>query len=189
MSNGARFRVLIEQCLLGDETAWSEVVELVTPVILGVCRGRRLSREASLDIFGQVCFLLLKKLPTLKSPEKLLAFVATTTRWEIYAMMRRTRLLDDVLGSDLPDGFVGQQEPGPDELAEQSETEEVLVRALLKLPEKEAKLIRYLFLDENEPTYQEISRKLGIPVASIGPTRARGLAKLRRLLKKYGHNF
>jgi DNA-directed RNA polymerase specialized sigma24 family protein len=39
----------------------------------------------------------------------------------------------------------------------------------------------------DSPTpYSEISRELGIPVASIGPTRARCLEKLKASLKQLG---
>ena len=36
--------------------------------------------------------------------------------------------------------------------------------------------------DDPKPSYDEIAERLGIPVGSIGPTRARCLEKLRRLL-------
>jgi DNA-directed RNA polymerase specialized sigma24 family protein len=37
-----------------------------------------------------------------------------------------------------------------------------------------------MMLREPVPEYGEISRRLGIPHGSIGPTRQRGLAQLRR---------
>ena len=61
-----------------------------------------------------------------------------------------------------------------------------LIKAIIELPEKEYKLIWYLFLDENEPSYDEISQKLDIPVSSIGPTRIRSLKKLKKILKRKG---
>ena len=39
-----------------------------------------------------------------------------------------------------------------------------------------------LLADDHEHSYTEIARTLGLPVGSIGPTRARCIAKLRPLL-------
>jgi DNA-directed RNA polymerase specialized sigma24 family protein len=41
-----------------------------------------------------------------------------------------------------------------------------------------------LYFDPHEPSYEEVSQRLGMPVASIGPTRARCLEKLRKLIEK-----
>jgi DNA-directed RNA polymerase specialized sigma24 family protein len=45
------------------------------------------------------------------------------------------------------------------------------------------KLLTALYLDESEPSYAEVSRRLGTPVGSIGPTRARCLQRLRAVLE------
>jgi DNA-directed RNA polymerase specialized sigma24 family protein len=39
-----------------------------------------------------------------------------------------------------------------------------------------------LYFDIDEPSYNDIARELSMPVASVGPTRARCLEKLKRLL-------
>ena len=50
--------------------------------------------------------------------------------------------------------------------------------ALAELPERQRALL--LLLIEDPPlSYEEISRRLGLPVGSIGPTRARALARIR----------
>jgi DNA-directed RNA polymerase specialized sigma24 family protein len=40
-----------------------------------------------------------------------------------------------------------------------------------------------LYFDIEEPSYVDIAQKMSMPVASIGPTRARCLEKLKRLLE------
>ena len=60
-----------------------------------------------------------------------------------------------------------------------AERHAVLREALGDLPPSDRRLI--LVLAENpRPPYAEISARLGIPVGSIGPSRARCLARLRR---------
>ena len=51
-------------------------------------------------------------------------------------------------------------------------------RALDRLPRRQRRLLSLLFADA-PPSYEEISRTLDMPLGSLGPTRARGLARLR----------
>ena len=53
--------------------------------------------------------------------------------------------------------------------------------AVRRLPARERDLMSLLG-DAREHSYTEIARMLGLPVGSIGPTRARCIAKLRPLL-------
>ena len=52
-------------------------------------------------------------------------------------------------------------------------------RALTGLPHRQQRLLQMLCADP-APSYHEISLTLGMPIGSIGPTRARILARLRR---------
>jgi len=47
-------------------------------------------------------------------------------------------------------------------------------------------LLRALFFDESQPSYEEISRTYSLPVSSIGPTRSRCLEKFRKTLEGLG---
>ena len=49
-------------------------------------------------------------------------------------------------------------------------------------------LLSSLYFDEAEPAYTEVAQKFGIPVGSIGPTRARCLQKLRTHLEALQHS-
>ena len=185
---GATLTRLVRRCLTGDEDAWRHLVELITPVVYTTCHAMRLGRDESLDIFGQVCFLLLKNLENLRKPEKLLSYVATTTRREILAVRRRGQLLETARHA----GRISQdqnQSGRTEDAAERAANAEILFKAMFRLPEAESKLIWHLFLDEKEPTYEEISEILGRPVSSIGPTRARILRKLKRILMTMGYKF
>ena len=174
---------LIKLCLNGDEEAWQKLVEKVTPAIISVCQTMRLSPEESLDIFGQVCFLFLKHITKLKSPDKLVGYVSMITRREVLRGIRRKNLFDKI-DPDITKSISTSDFKNPDLLLEETRKHETLFKAIEKLPEKEYKLIWHLFLDESEPSYEEISKKLDIPISSIGPTRQRSLNKLRNILKK-----
>jgi len=181
-------RELIELCNQRNEEAWQELIALVQPKILSTCRRMRLSREESLDVFGQVCYILLEHLSDLKDPDKLISYIITTTRRQALSHDRKARLVERV------EQEASEKEPPsppstPYEDFQEQEHSEVLVRALAKLPRKEARLVQMLFLDPEEPTYEQISAQLKMPVSSIGPTRSRILIKLYRIMKQFGYKF
>ena len=53
-------------------------------------------------------------------------------------------------------------------------------RALEALPERCRALLDLLYYAADAPSYERVSERLGMPVGSIGPTRARCLEKLAR---------
>jgi DNA-directed RNA polymerase specialized sigma24 family protein len=71
-----------------------------------------------------------------------------------------------------------EQNPAPDTDLLRRELAEIVRRGLAELPAAQQRLLA-LLVGERRLTYQEISRILAMPVGSIGPTRARGLARLR----------
>ena len=64
-----------------------------------------------------------------------------------------------------------------------SERHAALARALRRLPTRDQELLT-LLCAAAPPSYREISRRLAMPIGSIGPTRQRALARLREELLK-----
>lgn len=178
------YALLVDRCINGDADAWQELVDKIVPVIFSIAAMMRLSREEAFDIFGQVCYLLLTNLKNLRSREKVIGYVATITRREILRVNKRQKLIEKVDEETALDQ-IGTKSSRPDSIYEESYKLEIIIKTLARIPEKEADLIWALFLDENEPSYEEIAQKLDMPIASIGPTRMRALKKLEKLLKKY----
>jgi RNA polymerase sigma factor (sigma-70 family) len=173
---------LLESLREGDERAWSEVVALVSPLIFSACRKMRLNRDESYDVFGQVCYQLLQNLDKIHSPQKLPGYVATITRREVLARLRRHRRFvnDETVLQALTDMAAEEPTVLHDQLGQSRQ----LMSALLRLPPRDYQLLTLLFLEPAQPSYEEVARQLQIPVSSIGPTRQRSLAKLRRLMGK-----
>ena len=183
--SGTYFNDLISGALNGDESAWGEIINLVTPVIFGICGTYQFSREETYDIFGQVCYLLLTRLKGLKNPKALIQYVATTTRHEVITAAKRRKKQADLLVMGKIQ-ISGDTPVGADKAFEDNQFRESLMTAIGSLPEREAHLLTMLFLDPEEPSYEEIARRLQIPVSSIGPTRARGIKRLQKVIKKMG---
>ncbi len=176
---------LVQRCREGDRGAWTKFIDLVSPLIFSICRSMKLSREESFDVFGQVAYLLLTNLHRLRSPEKVLSWIGTTTRREVFALHRKSKFIEYLADHDSRNPAF-RSETTPESIYDQTHRAELLMRALLSLSPRDYQLIRYLFLDSSQPSYEEIAGKLGLPVSSIGPTRARCLEKLRKMLKTKG---
>ncbi len=172
---------IVSLCQQGDQQAWEELLDLLTPIILAICRHAGLPADESLDVFGQVCHVLLTDICRLRSKEKVLFFAAKVTHNEIFHLRRRVRRAQ-VLEREFAVDQAQFTDKTPETRYVLEKRAEALLEALSKLPNREHHLIRALFLDPLEPSYAEISESLKIPVSSIGPTRARSLAKLRDIL-------
>ena len=159
----------------GDTPAWNELVERYAGLVISTCRRFRLSEADAADVSQTVWLRLVERLSTLREPSALPGWLATTTRHESLRVLRgsaqlvptqdweRIPAIDDALDADL--------------LA--AERRSALRQAFAALPPAWRDLVELLVADPSVP-YEEISRRLGIPVGSIGPTRARILDKLRR---------
>jgi RNA polymerase sigma factor (sigma-70 family) len=163
--------------------AWGELMDCITPLVLSICQKNRLSREESCDIFGQVSYKLLENLKKVHSAEKLLKYVRTMTINEIINIFRKSKR-DIRATTHVYETLYNLKPMTPEEIYEYSRRVEVLLDALARLPEREYRLLRALFLEPKELSYKEIAERLDMPVSSIGPTRARGLAKLYDILKE-----
>jgi RNA polymerase sigma factor (sigma-70 family) len=163
----------------GDEQAWGALVERYAPLIWSICRRHRLGHADAGDVAQSVWLQMVNHLGAIRDPAALAGWLATTTRRECSRVLRAARgphqaayWPDIQTGSD-PDAATPEQE------LLVSERHAALREAFTDLPPCCQQLIALLTEDPPVP-YAQISAKLGIPVGSIGPTRARCLDKLRR---------
>lgn len=174
---------LVERCRAGEADAWHQIIDLIGPAIFAVCRKSRLSRDESFDIFGQVCLRLIDAIGSLRTPEKIIGFVVTITRRQIYTFYQKMQLVEH-LDPDDPGLRQGSEPADPESIYENTQNREILLEAMLTLSKRDCQLIQLLFLDPEEPSYEEIARRLGMPISSIGPIRGRALARLYRILRE-----
>jgi RNA polymerase sigma factor (sigma-70 family) len=102
----------------------------------------------------------------------------TTTRNEairVLAGKRRTEPVDP----QLDDRLDQVEHPEPDSELIRVEYRDAVQAGLRELPPEHRELLELTFADP-PISYQQISSRLGIPIGSIGPTRARCLKKLER---------
>lgn len=145
-----------------------------------------LSPEDAEDVFQTVFLRLVQNLESLRDEGSLTAWLMTTARresWRIGAGRRKKESRETSLepGEKLPDGDLLPE-------AEAVRTvEEQLVRAgLAELDERCRRLLEWLYRSDPPVPYAEAARRLNVPTGAIGPTRARCLQKLKKILLRNG---
>jgi RNA polymerase sigma factor (sigma-70 family) len=179
---------LIGLCLEGQEAAWEVLIGRYQRLVYSIPLKSGLGQEAAGDIFQSVCVRLLEHLGGLKDREKLASWLITTTTRECWRFSQRQRRETPIgEGGESEDGPAGLEVADLKPLAEdeqvQLEEQQRVRQAVEALPDRCRALLELLYYAEDRPSYEEISRRLDMPVPSIGPTRARCLEKLKRLLK------
>jgi RNA polymerase sigma factor (sigma-70 family) len=168
---------LIRASIDGDEDAWNELVRRYARLVVVVTRHHRLSAADAQDVCQTVWLRLVEHLAHIREPAALPGWLVTTTRHECLRHLRSTSRsvpVDPLDVRQLPPADDGDV----DEALLAAERHRVLLDGLAELAPAHRELLALLAADPPH-TYAEISRMLGIPVGSIGPTRSRVLDKLR----------
>jgi RNA polymerase sigma factor (sigma-70 family) len=178
---------LVEDCLNGDAAAWEALVFRYQRLIYSIPVKLGFSQDDAADVFQSICLKLVEKLETLRDHNKLGSWLITaTTRecWRKSALSRR-EAPGSLRSGDAPDEDLVDLAAGhllPVEAQVILEQQQVIREAVSQLPERCRRLITMLFYEKDELSYADIARLMKMPVASVGPTRARCLEKLRKLL-------
>jgi RNA polymerase sigma factor (sigma-70 family) len=176
---------LVTRAAAGNQTAWSELVSRYQGMIASVGRRYRLSMADSAEMQQTVWLKLVENIGRIQQPERVGAWLATTARREALRISRLSSRespgRDDAL-LDVPDSDV----PPMDVRLLAEERDEFLRDALGRLPER-SRLLLALLMDESI-SYKELAGMMDMPIGSIGPTRARCLEKLRRIIAELGRD-
>ncbi|MFI7587574.1 RNA polymerase sigma factor [Spongisporangium articulatum] len=168
---------LVRRAHDGDEAAWGALVDRFAPLLWSVCRRYRLSATDADDVAQAVWLKLLEHLPRLREPAALPGWLATTTSREC---LRVTRVSGNRQEQELVEDVVPENRaPAVDAGLLRAERFDALRAAFAALGDRCRALLALLMRDP-APGYEQIGVELGMPVGSIGPTRARCLDSLRR---------
>jgi RNA polymerase sigma factor (sigma-70 family) len=160
----------------GDENAWRALVAQLTPALRGAAFGFRLAAADVDDVVQETWLRAYRHLGRLKNPEAILAWLLVTTRRE--ALRRLQRRVPEIPTDTPPDD--GLVEPMCGEtVVLASERMAALRAAVSRLPDRQRALLGAM-ISKPGCTYEDLSSALEMPMGSIGPTRDRGLERLRR---------
>ena len=158
--------VLVRRAAAGDQRAWDELVLGYAGLIWAVARLQGLSSSDAADVSQVTWLRLVEQVGNLRQPERLGAWLATTARRESAKVARRA-------ARQVPVGVTA------DGRIELDERDALLRSAFAGLTPRCRELLGLLLADDSL-SYAEVSQVLDMPIGSIGPTRARCLACLRR---------
>jgi len=169
---------LVTRAAGDDHDAWNELIDRYAPLVWAICTRYELGNHDAEDVAQNVWLLLVEKLGKLREPAALPGWLATTTRRECLRVATATRKSQQ-LGSTVDDAAPFADEGAIDEEILIAERSAALRAAFAGLPPHGQHLLAMLFRDP-PCSYAEISARLGIPIGSIGPQRARCLERLRQ---------
>jgi RNA polymerase sigma factor (sigma-70 family) len=174
---------LVQAAQAGDRPAWEELVERYAGLVWAVARSHRLGPADASDVSQTVWLRLVENLGRLRDPEHLGGWLTTTARHECLRTLRRSGR--ELPSDEAPAEAASTPEESPEWQLLEAERHRFVWLGLSRLSPRCQILLRAL-ASHPESSYEEISAALGMPVGSIGPTRARCLSYLRRQLADLG---
>lgn len=180
---------LVARCRQGEAAAWTQLVQRYQRLVYAVVRRAGLDEHTAADVFQTVFSRLLVQLPRIAEPGRLQAWIVSTAKRE--ALLQRFRAQrtvsmtrEDDGGEDAPVLELPDTAPLAEQQLDDLQQQHRVRLALKRIDERCRTLLALLFTDDDQrPVYEDVARRIGKPVGSIGPTRARCLAKLRQLLE------
>ena len=167
---------LVAAAVSGNRAAWTRLVERFSPLVTSVIRRFRLTESDADDVRQNTWLRLVEHLEGIREPRALPGWITTTTRNEALRTLsarRRVETVDPQIDNRLD--TINNEDVATNLLL--AERRQAVLAGLAELRSEHRKLL--LLVSDPEISYRQISRRLGMPTGSIGPTRARCLQKLK----------
>jgi RNA polymerase sigma factor (sigma-70 family) len=143
-----------------------------------------LSRDDAADV-AQITFtILIQSLDSLAEDSRLGPWLVTVARrhtWRLLERKRRESASEHLEVADVAESAVLLGKSDADSI-EHWELSQWLDTALSKLGDRCRELLLALYFQPERSSYAEVAADLDMPIGSIGPSRARCLKSLRRVL-------
>ncbi len=167
---------LVSGCRSGSTEAWEELLERYERLVFAIATREGLSAADSADVTQTTFEALLKQLDRIRDDELIASWLMTVARRQTWRLKteRNQHFADEAATVDSDSSIV-------DPISE-SNTVMWVYQGLSMLDPRCRELVSALYLDPRKQTYADLASRFDCPVGSIGPTRARCLERLRKLL-------
>jgi RNA polymerase sigma factor (sigma-70 family) len=180
---------LVDAARAGCPGAWRAVVERFDDGLHAIGRGYGLDAATVDDAVQQTWLSAVTHLAALREPAALSGWLRSILHRECLKAANRAKreipVVEQHLGEPVSAAHVTLRGAPPQAPEDQAirRAQIAALRAAVRerLSAREQQLMT-LLSDDQEHSYTDIARALDVPIGSIGPTRARCLAKLRPLL-------
>jgi RNA polymerase sigma factor (sigma-70 family) len=176
--DGAHIAELVWRARAGDQEAVGEIVERCTPMLRAVARRYVYSDADVDDIVQEVWITFVKHIDGIREPAATRGWLVRVLSHAAARAAQRARRAERAAGFGMADA---DSDPA-DVAVRKVWLEELRGRlgpALQALRPEDRRLV-LLLSGEGAPDYRTVSRLTGRPIGSIGPTRMRAMARLRR---------
>ncbi len=174
----AELILIVEQARAGANAAWETLIERFGGLVAAIARRCRLNDADVAEVCQTTWLRLVENLDRIQQPERIGAWLATTSRRESLRIATRHTAVSatDVLF------LLADDEADPLDAALLKEEQARMVRvAAERLSPRCQRLLGVLMSDDDLP-YKTIAEQLSMPIGSIGPTRGRCLEHLRAIM-------
>lgn len=159
----------------GDEGAWARLIERFDPMLRSGVSTFRLSKSDVDDVVQGTWTKLYVHIDRIREPAAIAGWLMTTARRQA---LEQLRVHARELLTDEPELRAATNET-PESIVLEAERHDAFVRAVSTLPARQRRVVS-LLAARPALEYEQVGSILHMPVGSIGPTRARGLANLER---------
>jgi RNA polymerase sigma factor (sigma-70 family) len=173
---------VVEQAAAGDQQAWEQLVREYRGRLRAIAAGFRLNRSDAEDAIQVTWMGLVANVRTLRSHDRVGAWLATTMRRNCLRILQRKRR---EMPTDRLPTTVADDSADVEMALLTAERERLLWQTVRRLPPRQAHLVHALFADDGQ-SYNEIASALSMPPGAIGPTRGRALRRLALLIGETG---
>lgn len=170
--------LIVEQARDGDSAAWESLITRFGGLVAAIARQCRLSDADVAEVSQTTWLRLVENLDRIQQPERLGAWLATTSRRESLRIATQRVVVST---NDLVHLMVDERADPLDAALLREEQECAIRVAAERLSPRCQRLLGLLMGDDDLP-YKEIAEQLRMPIGSIGPTRGRCLEHLREIL-------
>ena len=167
---------LVDSARSGEPQAWESLVTQLSPMLRRVAREYRLSVADTDDVVQATWAAAFTNIAQLREPEAISGWLCVSARRQALRILRSRQL--EIAVEDPPHPSEPDQPPFESALV-QAEQIAAIHEAVDRLPDRQRSVLTAL-LEASGVSYTELSRKLRMPLGSIGPTRDRALDRLRR---------
>jgi RNA polymerase sigma factor (sigma-70 family) len=179
-------RDLIRRCRQGSAGAWRQVLKKYERLVYSIPLRYGLSRDDAADI-AQITFtILIQGLDGLSEDSHLGPWLVTVARrhtWRLLERNRRESASERRESADVAESAVLLGKSDADSI-EHWELTEWLDAGLSKIGASCRELLLALYFQPEGSSYAEVAARLGMPIGSIGPRRARCLKSLKQVLSE-----
>lgn len=174
-ADDATLVALMTSARAGDHLAWARLIKRFDPRLRRVLHSYRLRPPDLDDVLQTTWTLLYRHIHTIRDCAAVGGWLTTTARRQALYVLQQHM-------TEVPTAHVDESVPAdetPESVVLEGERRETFLRALGSLTPRQRRLVTLLAA---QPTldYAQVGSLLAMPVGSIGPTRARGLARLER---------